>query len=258
MSYHIQHSQRAYNQLATSTNSWASHSSITTVASPQLPDDSYYLPVPYYSSQQLPAAPVLQYLSSPLPDHPWMSSSYTSSARIARRHPTQFDTDSIPSTSRFLPFSRAPTHTSRAVIIGINYFRQKGELRKACRDARNFFTYLTQVKHYRPEDMIFLTDDQNGVHSQPTRQNILDAISWIGIHAEPAETAVIFYSGHGSVATQGQVQSQEDVQTIYPVDFRKFPKGMITEEEFHERLKPAQMRGAKLIVVLDTCVAVPP
>ena len=84
---------------------------------------------------------------------------------------------------------------------------------------------------------------------------------------------MIYYSGHGKVAAQGKAGSKSsrnrhsekgkgtenamnEGETIYPVDFRSFPRGMISPEEFEERLKPAQRRGAKLTVILDTHAAV--
>ena len=158
------------------------------------------------------------------------------------------------------------------MIIGINYFNQKGELRQSCRDARNLFTYLTQIKGYRAQDIILLTDDQNGVFGQPTRKNILKALTWVSEKSEPDDKAVIYYSGHGKVATQGKAGSKSsrsrhsekgkdesamnEGETIYPVDFRSFPRGMITPEEFGETLKTAQRRGVKMTVILDTHAAV--
>ena len=246
--------------------------SISTTASSYPPPESYYLPSDY-PTQQLPPAHILQYLSPPLPSHPSPTASYPSSSSTTSRHSAQSYTGSVSPYSPPSPYTRGPQPKARAVVIGINYFNQKGELRQSCRDARNLHTYLTQVKRYRSQDIILLTDDQNGVFGQPTRKNILDALSWISENAERGERVVIYYSGHGKVAAQGRAGTKSsrsrhsekgkgienavnEGETIYPVDFRSFPCGMISPEEFEERLKPAQRRGAKLTVVLDTHAAV--
>lgn len=147
-----------------------------------------------------------------------------------------------------------------------------------------------------------LTDDQNGVYGQPTRKNILDALSWIGetagrsrrdrdgriVQEQEQEKVVIYYSGHGKVAashtksnskkgasrhsdtprrspndatgndtTTGTGRGEEsNLETIYPVDFRSFPRGMITPEEMEEKLLPAKRRGVRMTVIFDACAAV--
>jgi metacaspase-1 len=148
-------------------------------------------------------------------------------------------------------------------------------------EARNLYNYLVQIKHYHPRDIILLTDDQNGVFGQPTRKNILDAFAWLGEKAVPGERIVVYYSGHGRCVGQGKKRSSAnnnsskdrdggrhgsgkgkddramgEGETIYPVDFRSHARGMIAPEELEERLRPAQRKGAKLTVILDTHAAV--
>lgn len=292
----------AYPSVNTTTYSYPSH------------DANYHASgIPPMQQQQLPPAHVLQYLSPPLSQQPSPISFPNSYAHPAyATNPSRHSTQSSP----YSRPSAAPHHQppARAVIIGINYFAQKGELKTPCRDARNLFTYLTQIKRYTPENIILLTDDQNGAYGQPTRKNILDALSWIGetagrtharerdsgrragrdrdsrpMHPQAQEKVVIYYSGHGKVAamnkhpkptsknsksssrhshshTDSHHASQNDnvdgeeaessLETIYPVDFRSFPRGMITPEEMEETLRPAMRRGVKMTVIFDACAAV--
>ncbi|RKF77521.1 Metacaspase-1 [Golovinomyces cichoracearum] len=78
----------------------------------------------------------------------------------------------------------------KALLIGINYFGQKGELRGCINDVRNVSAYLRENHGYRSEDMVTLTgksvtvltlflivDDQQNPMSQPTKENILRAMA---------------------------------------------------------------------------------
>jgi metacaspase-1 len=159
------------------------------------------------------------------------------------------------------------------VVIGINYFNQKGEMKGRVDEARNLAGYLQHVKRYRREDMILLSDDQNGPFGQPTKRNILSALFWLAQNAVQGEKLVIYYSGHGRVSVANKKSKKrtssstssssskakgkepesdaDDTETIYPVDFRQFKEGMIKPEELDEILKPAKDRGAKLTIIMD-------
>jgi len=128
-------------------------------------------------------------------------------------------------------------------------------------EARNLARYLEQVKSYRKEDIMLLTDDQNGPNGQPTKGNILGALFWLAKQAQEGEKLVLYYSGHGRVSTQKKdgtkasrktpPAAESDIETIYPVDFRSFKEGMIKPAELDEILKPAREKGAKLTIILD-------
>src|SRR4051812_48364375 len=56
----------------------------------------------------------------------------------------------------------------KALLIGINYFGQRGQLRGCINDVKNMSTYLNEFFRYKREDMVILTDDQQNPMSQPT------------------------------------------------------------------------------------------
>ncbi len=129
-------------------------------------------------------------------------------------------------------------------------------------EARNLSSYLQQVKHYKSESIILLTDDQNGPFGQSAKRNIVNALHWLGQHAFHGERLVLHYSGDGKVPVVGKnassgrpILGQEvEIETIYPVDFRSFKEGMIKSEELQvqELLEPVKRKGAKLTLILDT------
>ena len=87
------------------------------------------------------------------------------------------------------------TGRRKALLIGINYFGQRGQLRGCINDARNMSTYLNQNFGYAREDMVILTDDQQNPMSQPTKQNVLRAMHWLVKDAKPNDSLFFHYSG---------------------------------------------------------------
>lgn len=87
------------------------------------------------------------------------------------------------------------TGKRKALLIGINYFGQKGQLRGCINDVKNVSTYLNQNFGYAREDMVLLTDDQQNPMSQPTKANILRAMHWLVKDARPNDSLFFHYSG---------------------------------------------------------------
>lgn len=87
------------------------------------------------------------------------------------------------------------TGRRKALLIGINYFGQKGQLRGCINDVKNMSGYLNGNFGYAREDMVILTDDQQNPMSQPTKQNILRAMHWLVKDAKPNDSLFFHYSG---------------------------------------------------------------
>lgn len=87
------------------------------------------------------------------------------------------------------------TGKRKALLIGINYFNQRGQLRGCINDVKNMSTYLNHQFGYAREDMVLLTDDQQNPMSQPTKANILRAMHWLVKDARPNDSLFFHYSG---------------------------------------------------------------
>ena len=87
------------------------------------------------------------------------------------------------------------TGRRKALLIGINYFGQRGQLRGCISDIRNMAAYLVENFGYKREDMVILTDDQHSPMSQPIKQNILRAMHWLVKDARPHDSLFFHYSG---------------------------------------------------------------
>jgi len=140
----------------------------------------------------------------------------------------------------------------KALLIGINYFGQRGQLRGCINDVRNMSQYLVENFNYKREDMVLLTDDQQNPMSQPTKQNILRAMHWLVKDARPNDSLFFHYSGHGG-QTKDLDGDEEDGydEVIYPVDFRQV--GHITDDEMHRILVKPLQPGTRLTAIFDSC-----
>ena len=87
------------------------------------------------------------------------------------------------------------TGRRKALLIGINYFGQRGQLRGCINDVKNMSSFLHENFGYQRDDMVILTDDQQNPMSQPTKQNILRAMHWLAKDARPNDSLFFHYSG---------------------------------------------------------------
>ncbi|TGJ78309.1 hypothetical protein E0Z10_g10457 [Xylaria hypoxylon] len=144
------------------------------------------------------------------------------------------------------------TGRRKALLIGINYFGQRGQLRGCINDVRNMSSYLVEHYGYKREDMVILTDDQQNPMSQPTKQNLLRAMHWLVKDARPNDSLFFHYSGHGGQTKDldGDEPDGYD-EVIYPVDFRQV--GHITDDEMHRIMVRPLQGGVRLTAIFDSC-----
>ncbi|TDZ33566.1 Metacaspase-1B [Colletotrichum trifolii] len=140
----------------------------------------------------------------------------------------------------------------KALLIGINYFGQRGQLRGCINDVKNMSGYLVDRFGYKREDMVLLTDDQQNPMSQPTKQNLLRAMHWLVKDARPNDSLFFHYSGHGG-QTKDLDGDEDDGydEVIYPVDFRQ--TGHITDDEMHRIMVQPLQAGVRLTAIFDSC-----
>lgn len=140
----------------------------------------------------------------------------------------------------------------RALLIGINYFGQPGQLRGCINDVRNMASFLAKDPASNWEDMIILTDDHRSLETLPTKKNILRAMHWLVENARPNDSLFFHYSGHGGQTKSldgDEVDGYDEV--IYPVDFRE--RGHITDDEMHRIMVQPLPAGVRLTAIFDSC-----
>jgi len=143
-----------------------------------------------------------------------------------------------------------PSGTKRAVLIGINYVGQNGELSGCHNDVRNISKYLQQCLGFQQQNMTVLMDD--GRYDEPTYSNIMRAFQWVVRESRPGDTVFIHYSGHGG-RVKDQDGDEEDGydETLIPVDFQS--KGQIRDDDLLKHLVKPLRQGVLMTALMDCC-----
>ena len=122
------------------------------------------------------------------------------------------------------PFVITPTggsfkhksNTKRALLIGINYTGQKGQLSGCHNDVHNVAKYLMEEEGFRKENVTILMDD--GKHKSPTKSNMLTAYKRLVRECREGDVVFCHYSGHGGrLADDGDDEEDGYDETLIPV-----------------------------------------
>lgn len=83
----------------------------------------------------------------------------------------------------------------RALLIGINYTGQQGQLSGCHNDVNNIKSFLMDVHGFQGQDITILMDDGN--HKSPTHDNIIAAFRQLSLvsETEAGDCAFLHYSG---------------------------------------------------------------
>lgn len=138
----------------------------------------------------------------------------------------------------------------RAVLIGINYEGQQGELSGCHNDVKNINKFLRKEQGFHQSDMMILMDD--GSSTPPTRRNIMDAFDQVVQNSTAGDVVFIHYSGHGgNVPDESGDEEDGYDETLIPVDFQS--AGQIIDDELYERLVTKMPAGVTVVVLMDCC-----
>lgn len=153
-----------------------------------------------------------------------------------------------------------------AVVVGINYVGQEGELSGCHNDALTVVDKLTTKMGYDKSSIALLIDGTGpaGVDNRPpTGNNIMEAITALismSYANEQLEEIWFHYSGHGSYLEHHEVAGHPDIkketeddgrhETLVPVDWAS--KGMIVDDMLNHAfglIRP----GVRVIAIIDAC-----
>lgn len=141
--------------------------------------------------------------------------------------------------------------TKRAVLIGINYVGQNGELSGCHNDVLNIIDYLKDVHGFEDSNMTVLMDD--GVHQDPTRENIMAAYTAIADDSQPGDVVFLHYSGHGGKLRDDDRGEEDDGydETLIPLDYEQ--AGQIRDDDLLKNVVMKFPRGAFITSIMDCC-----
>ncbi|GKY92137.1 hypothetical protein MPSEU_000185100 [Mayamaea pseudoterrestris] len=138
----------------------------------------------------------------------------------------------------------------RAVLIGINYTGQQGQLSGCHHDAMNIKKYLIDVQKFNESEMLILMDD--GKHHSPTKRNIEDAFRRITEYSQAGDVVFVHYSGHGGRVRDYSGDEEDGYdETLIPVDFKT--AGQIIDDDILKMLVKPMRAGVHVTVLMDCC-----
>ncbi|KAK2460320.1 hypothetical protein APHAL10511_007709 [Amanita phalloides] len=140
----------------------------------------------------------------------------------------------------------------KALLIGINYFGQDGQLGGCINDAMNMQNFLCRHFGYKTDDIVLLRDDASNPAELPTRDNMLRAMQWLVKDARPNDSLFFHYSGHGG-QTKDLDGDEDDGfdEVVYPMDFKT--KSHIVDDLLHDILVKPLPPGCRLTAIFDSC-----
>jgi len=151
------------------------------------------------------------------------------------------------------PFTLVPdecTGTKRALLIGINYIGQQGQLSGCHNDVLNMVEYLKDVWGFEDENITILLDD--GEHTNPSRDNILNAYRRLVAESQPGDAVYCHYSGHGGRLRDDDGDEKDGYdETLVPVDYQQ--AGQIRDDDLYSILVGPMKAGVVLTCVMDCC-----
>jgi len=172
---------------------------------------------------------------------------------------TTQDFEQIPQLSASRPmdietkFDLTPDNFSgrkRAVLIGINYVGQSGELRGCHNDVLNMVDYIKDAHGFKDNDITILMDD--GSHADPTRANILGAYSNIADESKSGDVVFLHYSGHGGkLRDDGNDEADGYDETLVPLDYHS--AGQIRDDDLLKDLVMKFRSGVFVTSMMDCC-----
>lgn len=125
-----------------------------------------------------------------------------------------------------------------ALLVGINYFGQQGELRGCINDVENIKDILISKLGYLDENIVILTDDQGDVEKRPTAMNIMQNLYDLmkKSHEDDVEEVWFHYSGHGTyIKDRSGDENDGKDECLCPVDYAQM--GLLRDDDLRNMLK---------------------
>lgn len=97
--------------------------------------------------------------------------------------------------TRFEIVPNGSTGIKRAILIGINYTGQTGELRDCHKNVDIIKMFLKDIHGFEESDILVLLDDGTENNS-PNRRNITDAFTKVCKNSKTGDVVFVHYSGH--------------------------------------------------------------
>mmetsp|Transcript_17002 Transcript_17002/g.33223 ORF Transcript_17002/g.33223 Transcript_17002/m.33223 type:complete len:401 (+) Transcript_17002:754-1956(+) len=137
----------------------------------------------------------------------------------------------------------------KALLVGINYVGQKGELSGCHNDVISMKRFLIK-EGFDESNIRVLLDD--GEAENPTAENIMKGFDWLTENNSKGDSLFFHYSGHGGyVADDNGDEADGRDETIVPVDYQS--AGQIRDDLIFKELVLPVDEGIMLSCLMDCC-----
>jgi hypothetical protein len=135
----------------------------------------------------------------------------------------------------------------QALLVGINDYSTINDLQGCINDVTNVRSILKTFFGYTNEEIRVLTD------SRATKKNILYRLAKMVGGAEPGDSLIFHFSGHGSQIRDRENDELKDHmdELICPWDMN-WDDGFITDDMLREILDKLE-KGVRMEIILDSC-----
>ncbi len=144
------------------------------------------------------------------------------------------------------------SNSKLALVIGINYVGQNGELRGCVADTEKIINTLKGRCGYNDSQILLLTDN---TPLKPTKTNILNAIDIFVDRANKESIKELWfsYSGHGTYTWNngGDLEKDNKDEALVPLDYST--AGIIRDDALNNKLVKRLPKNAKLFSIIDAC-----
>lgn len=139
--------------------------------------------------------------------------------------------------------------TRRALLIGINYVGQNGQLSSCHNDVGNIKDYLTERQGFQEDNIHVLLDDGN--HEAPTYENMI-AFRRLVESTNEGDSCFFHYSGHGGRMPDDSGDEDDGYdETLIPVDYQN--AGQMRDDIVFAELIGRMPVGSTLTCLMDCC-----
>jgi len=108
--------------------------------------------------------------------------------------------------------------TKRALLVGINYIGQNGQLSGCQNDVYNVKKYIMDIQGYHENNILVLVDDN--VHHYPTRSNMIKSLQQLVAQSVSGDSIYFHYSGkHGTHSMRIKINRCSDCRLTLWIRF---------------------------------------
>ena len=110
--------------------------------------------------------------------------------------------------------------------------------------------YIKDIHGFKDENITLLLDD--GQHTEPTRDNIMNAYKTLVAQSQPGDVCFCHYSGHGGKVRDDDGDEKDGYdETLVPLDYAS--SGQIRDDDIFKTLIGPLAKGVTLTSVMDCC-----